>query len=169
MKVNIPTDWIMSKSHLEEGHEIGAGRLPPVSLFGIGGHPRMVYQQEPDECVRCSVASLLGMRKSDVPNFFRSPDGWAESLSRWLKKQGLKYEAYNGTLPCPAEWCLAYGSSTPTTGHMVVMRDGAIWHDPLGCGIERVEAWLVIIPQPNAVALAPPPQRLASKKDAPGG
>ena len=41
-------------------------------MFGIGGPPRMVYQEEPDECVRCSVASLFGMRKSEVPHFFRS-------------------------------------------------------------------------------------------------
>lgn len=125
------------------------------ALFGIGGPPRMVYQEEPDECVRCSVASLFGMCKSELPNFFRSPSGWAERLQWWLKNRGLKYEVHCGKLPCPAEWCLAYGSSAPTTGHMVVMRNGAVWHDPLGCGIARVEAWLVIIPLPNVKEHAP--------------
>ena len=103
------------------------------------------------------MASLFGMRKSDVPNFFRSPSGWAERLQWWLKKRGLKYEVYGGKLPYPAEWCLAYGSSTPTTGHMVVMHNGVVWHDPLGCGIDRVEAWLVIIPLPNVKVHTPLP------------
>jgi hypothetical protein len=122
-------------------------------MFGLPSlpEPHKVQQVLNDECVRCSVASLFGMQREDVPHFFQDGNGsWSGPLDEWLKTRGMKMEVWSAalTLPDEYEYYLAYGdaASIPGVGHMVVMRKGTIWHDPSGCGISRFEAWIVILP-----------------------
>lgn len=124
-------------------------KTQPESLFGVGGPPHKITQILSDECVRCSVASLFGMRREEVPHFFHQGDGsWCDPMDRWLESQGLKMTIWNHTTEPPCEWYLAYGDAAtiPGMGHMVVMRNGQIWHDPSGCGISKWNAWVQILP-----------------------
>lgn len=108
-------------------------------------HPNPVQQMLPDECVRCSIASLFGLSRENVPHFYADNQGrWHIGLEKWLADRGLKYELWHATLTPPDEWYLGYGDSGPSTAHMVVMHKNQIWHDPLGCGITKFEAWLTI-------------------------
>jgi len=111
--------------------------------------PHKVQQVLSDECVRCSVASLFGMQREEVPHFFQHGGGsWSGPLDEWLRERGLKMEVWHHTLTVPPEneYYLGYGdaASIVGVGHMVVMRNGEIWHDPSGCGISRFEAWITI-------------------------
>lgn len=116
-------------------------RSSPSDLFT----PVRVQQVLPDECVRCSLATLFGLQREDVPHFHRENEGrWFAGLEPWLAERGLKYELWAASLTPPCEWYLGYGESAPGVGHMVVMRNGEIWHDPLGCGILRFESWVTL-------------------------
>lgn len=107
--------------------------------------PVRVRQVLPDECVRCSVASLFGLSREEVPHFFAENAGrWHVGLEAWLAQRGMKYELWHASMTPPDEWYLGYGDSGPATAHMVVMHKGELWHDPLGCGVLRFESWLTI-------------------------
>ena len=41
--MNVPQKWIMTKAHLEEGHEIGAGVLPDAPCSASDEIRRMVF------------------------------------------------------------------------------------------------------------------------------
>lgn len=122
-------------------------------MFGLPKlpEPHRVQQVLSDECVRCSVASLFGLPREEVPHFFQEGRGsWASPLSNWLREKGLKMEVWHPslTLPDRYEYYLAYGDATamPGVGHMVVMRNGEVWHDPSGCGISRFESYITFTP-----------------------
>ncbi len=116
--------------------------LPPAF---VPPSPVRVRQVLPDECVRCSVASLFGLEREQVPHFHRENGGrWFVGLEKWLAEKGMNYEIWDASLDPRCEWHLGYGDSAPGCGHMVVMRNREIWHDPLGCGIIRFESWVTL-------------------------
>ena len=69
--------------------------------------PVRVRQVLPDECVRCSVASLFGLSREEVPHFFAENAGrWHVGLEEWLAQRGMKYELWHASLIPPDEWYL---------------------------------------------------------------
>ena len=104
--------------------------------------PHKVAQLTGDECVRCSVASLLGLSRDEVPNFMATGT-WYKPLQEWLSYRGLEMDVYDHTLEINAEYYLGQGHKNGV-GHCVVMRDGEVWHDPSGLGMDQFETWLVI-------------------------
>ena len=119
--------------------------------------PTRVAQQLSDECVRCSVASLFGLPREEVPHFFQEGKGsWYHPFSSWLEKRGMRADIWHHTLTPhdddgPADWYLGYGDSggNGSVGHMVVLHRGQVWHDPSGCGVTRWNAWVTVTEQPN--------------------
>jgi hypothetical protein len=112
-------------------------------------HPHQVQQVLPNECVRCSVASLLGLPREEVPNFMDTPP-WLPALEKWLDYRGLLIEVHDRSLDVNVEYYLGQGVKNGV-GHCVVMRDGKVWHDPSGIGIDHFEAWLIIRQKINDV------------------
>lgn len=104
--------------------------------------PHKVIQLLPNECVRCSVASLLCLNREAVPNFMDN-GSWHLPLIAWLRERGLEVDVIDASLPVATEFYLGQGDRNGT-GHCVVMRNGQIWHDPSGFGIDKFETWLVI-------------------------
>lgn len=108
--------------------------------------PHRVFQQSSNECVRCSVASLLGLNREDVPNFMEQPKNWFLALDEWLRDRKLSVEVFDKTLSPDSEFYLGVGDSEGETAHCVVMRNGQPWHNPSGFQITNWIQWLVIKP-----------------------
>lgn len=106
---------------------------------------RLAYQRDRSDCVRCSLASLLGLSYRAVPDFWKRYRKWETQLlavEKWLNKRGYAL-LYMDKRRSPD--CYYLGQ---TLCHMVVMRKGRITHDPNPKGntnrrdIDR--CWLVV-------------------------
>lgn len=82
-------------------------------------------------CFSACVASILELDLDDVPFFMGEPD-WGEALLKWCASRGIIVD-FSTQFPAPAgEFCIVGGRSPrlPEGGHAVIMRDGALIHDP---------------------------------------
>ncbi|MCA1490101.1 hypothetical protein I6F11_04105 [Ensifer sp. NBAIM29] len=104
-------------------------------------------REEKGNCTEASVASILGLKLEDVPDFRANGiDQFWTSFYRFFHDRG--YQA----LHMPGEWCpdvlyLAAGKSPRDVLHMVLMKGGELVHDPhpSKAGIEKPEhVWLVV-------------------------
>lgn len=82
-------------------------------------------------CFSACVASLLEIDLDDVP-FFMGADNWDEALLEWCDGRGVVVD-FSTEFPAPEGACCIVGGRSPRhseTGHAVIMRDGALVHDP---------------------------------------
>lgn len=98
-------------------------------------------------CQQAAVASILGLRLAEVPNFHDCPEGFWDGYHAFLESRGF----IDIELPvnhCPDCYYLAYGKSPRGVAHAVVYRDGKLAHDPhfSRAGIAEVEEVHLIVP-----------------------
>jgi len=105
-------------------------------------------------CTEAALASIFEVSIADVPQFSEMTEGegrWYLALEEWLYARGwelvrLDYEF------CPEGFYLASGQSQRGVAHMVVMKDGALAHDPhpSRTGIINVESVYLFLPMDPA-------------------
>jgi hypothetical protein len=110
-----------------------------------------VFQTRDDNCVAACVATILGCRIEQVPDF--DPDNWAVQLREWLNESG--WTLTNITIEEP-EWlqgltlgAITMPGSTPGWKHCVVCRDGKIvWCPIYGklSGVQSAEEYTILYP-----------------------
>lgn len=109
-------------------------------------------------CGEAAVASILGLTLEEVPRFSREgPDSFAywESFEQFLNSLGWEVLLMSGNYQADCMY-LASGPSLRGCSHMVVMRNGELWHDPHPSrqGIIRVEHVHLLVPKdPRGVKL----------------
>lgn len=105
-------------------------------------------------CMQAAVASLLGRPMSDVPNFIEGPEGesgfW-EEVYAFCRGQGLAFETYHNDgrgRHVREGYHLAYGPAARGCGHVVVMNNDEMAHDPhpSRAGLLEVQGIYVIRP-----------------------
>lgn len=107
------------------------------------------------DCHRTCVASILDLHPFEVPHFVeqfwndpREPDASIGALREWLAERGYGYAMFcyppEFDLEAVLLWTRTHspgvpmilsGQSQPGTNHAVVIMDGAIVSDPMGCGL----------------------------------
>ncbi|MGB3898184.1 MAG: hypothetical protein WA973_06485 [Mesorhizobium sp.] len=102
---------------------------------------------EKGNCTEASVASILGLRLEDVPDFrAKGVESFWDEFHEFFRSRG--YEAVR--FPAGRQFetmYLASGISPRGVHHMVVMKDGKLVHDPhpSKAGIGEVEhLWLIV-------------------------
>jgi hypothetical protein len=94
-------------------------------------------QRTGSDCLRCCVASVLGLSWSEVPDFVKLHGvEWDVPLSEWARDRGIEVVRVRCTsdgemLPTAGRgtW-IATGSTTRGTSHAVVYRGTEMVHDP---------------------------------------
>lgn len=107
---------------------VGPSRFHTQTKFGVGTD---VPPHEQGDCTECSVATLLGIPRADVP-CFHGEDGAAgfwDRLDEFFAARGMYLHRFDGAWVFPCLY-LAGGRTARGTNHMVVMRDGELFHDP---------------------------------------
>lgn len=83
------------------------------------------------DCLRASVASILGVDRQHVPHFL---DGgvveWWPAFATWMAERGLYVNEQPADLVTPPGYYLAFGRVPGGEGHCVVGRGGAVAFDP---------------------------------------
>jgi hypothetical protein len=103
--------------------EDGALSMKPVDQTSFGAYE--------GNCFSACVASILELDLDDVP-FFMGEEDWSEALLKWCEDRRIAVD-FSTQFPAPAgEICIVGGESPrhPTRWHAVIMRDGALVHDP---------------------------------------
>ncbi len=102
-------------------------------------------------CVRAAVASIMGLPIREVPPFEAGywDDGfdWRKAVKSWAAKvHGVHVQWFCG--PPPAGWAIASGPTARGTRHVVVCRDGRLWHDPHPDhkGLINADYWVTFAP-----------------------
>ena len=95
-----------------------------------------VKQELHNDCVRASVASILELPLSEVPNFADHPRGYYLALVDWCWEQRILLENTQPNLIPPGEFYLVWGESSPGMSHSVVYQDGKQVHNPSGAQID---------------------------------
>ncbi|EHK57645.1 hypothetical protein [Allomesorhizobium alhagi] len=87
-------------------------------------------REERGNCTEAAVASLLGIRLEDVPDFRANGlDQFWPSFHRFFRDRGFEAIMMHGTF-APDILYLASGISPRGVHHMVLMRCGLLVHDP---------------------------------------
>lgn len=107
-------------------------------------------------CAQAAVASILGLPLEDVPDFKDIADNdsykfWA-SFEEFLLECGFWTIRKDGSNYVPEGLYLACGPSARGCGHMVVMEEGALVHDPHFSkeGIKDIEHIWILVPKDPA-------------------
>lgn len=109
---------------------------------------------DPDKgnCGEASVATLFGLKLEDVPTFYDPEGDPSPSYRYWRNFENFCMSQGFWVIRREAEICieatyLASGPSARGCAHMVVMRNGKLFHDPHPSrkGLIRVEhSWLLV-------------------------
>jgi len=130
-------------------------RFHTQTKFGVGPD---VPPHEQGDCTECAVATLLGIPRADVP-CLHGEDGAAgfwDRLDEFFAARGLYLHRFDGTWTFPCLY-LAGGRTARGTNHMVVMRDGELFHDPHpdGTGLAEMRHAFVAAPMDPAITARP--------------
>lgn len=150
---------------------VGPSRFVHQTKFGVGAD---VPPDEQGNCTEAAVATMLGISLSEVPCFHGTdgPAGFWDRLEEFFAERGLYLHRFDGawTFPC---LYLAGGRTARGTNHMVVMRDGELFHDPhpAGSGLTEMRHAFVaalcdpaLATRPNA-KIEPPQGRAENSND----
>lgn len=117
-------------SQSRSGPPPGFKRQPPIERwqrqdqFADESNPRK------GNCVQAALASLLGLRLTEVPNFvFEHGGQWFGAFRAWLDSRGFDVMRVDPRCTFTGYY-LVVGESPRGTIHMVVYRDGVLHHDP---------------------------------------
>ena len=119
----------------------------PQTLFGGSDAP----ENEQGNCMAACLASIFDVGLEDVPNFAGSivSGGWFVTLQDWLRARNLSILMLPASpLDVPAGYAMAAvlskTLSKPEDGHMVVVRNGLLVHDPNpNSAATRLDAYVV--------------------------
>ena len=82
------------------------------------------------DCLRASVASLLGVGRDQVPHFLdKGVVEWWPAFATWMAERGLYVNEQPADLVTPPGYYLAFGR-TGGEGHCVVGKAGKVAFDP---------------------------------------
>lgn len=103
------------------------------------------------DCVRACTASVLDLPIDSVPHFVADQPGdeWYDTWEAFMRSKGRPITIITipwEKPPVPMGYYLASGPSPRGVKHMVVMRDGAVAHDPhpSRAGLSEVEVVWVL-------------------------
>lgn len=87
------------------------------------------------DCVRAITASILELKREDVPHFVKNEPGvdWYPTWENFMISHGIKPIMISGPwdkIPKPVGYYLASGLSNRGCRHIIIMWDGKIAHDP---------------------------------------
>jgi hypothetical protein len=127
--------------------------MTPVYQTRFGGPDSPPSEQ--GDCLRASVATLLDLELSEVPDL--DPSDWYPQLTRWLRERGLGWfyvevphekakECRPTVYVMPGTYYIAGGLTSRGTGHAVVYREDRLAHDPIRgrAGLAVVDSYLFI-------------------------
>lgn len=107
-----------------------------------------VYQTkfgDPDgNCFEACIATITGIALDEIPHYL--DDDWFGSYSAWLREHGWLAAWWEAGTGCePPGLAIANGVASRGLRHSVVVRDGALAHDPHpeGTGL-LVDQWLAL-------------------------
>lgn len=112
------------------------------------------------DCMRASVATILGLPLDDVPHFAQyidhplgTPALWWWSLVGFLHWKGWEIEAYDA-IDAPMGWSLVDGYSPRGHRHLCVGHDGEVVFDPHPGreGLRTIVGWWAVWKKEAAVA-----------------
>jgi hypothetical protein len=109
-------------------------------------HSETVY----GNCTEAALASLFEVGIGDVPAFSEMIEGnglWYFALEEWAAARGWEVIRIDREF-CPEGYYLASGPGPRGPSHMVVMKDGALAHDPhpSRAGLLKVESVYMFVP-----------------------
>lgn len=133
----------------------GPSRFVTQTKFGVGVD---VPADEQGDCTECSVATLLAIPRAEVPCFHGAdgPVGFWDRLDEFFAARGMYLHRFDGTWTFPCLY-LAGGRTARETNHMVVMRDGELFHDPhpSGSGLTEMRHAFIAVPVDPAITARP--------------
>ena len=112
--------------------------------------------QRPNGCWAACIATITGISLDDLAQPFSGEDGeeWVSSdgvdrwqqMQDWLVTRGWSLFHTYGRIP--RGYAIACGQSPRGHYHAVVMKDGALWHDPhpSRAGLVKVEHYEYLMP-----------------------
>jgi hypothetical protein len=135
-----------------------AGSAASVSRAGHRWHDQTILHSEATRgnCMQAAVAGILGLPMREVPHFAARPDRAAHlGLINFAASYGFDlvrddcHKHFQG-------FYLGCGPTERGTHHMVVMRDGALFHDPhpSRAGLLKVEFVYTFLPMDPATHVA---------------
>lgn len=108
-------------------------------------------------CMQACVASLFNIPMADVPNFAAEKQ-WFKSFREFICAKGYvinsRVKTADGELHVPTGLHLVSGKSSRGCEHMVIYKNGKLFHDPHPSneGIEKVlEFWMLLPLDPAAL------------------
>lgn len=106
-------------------------------------------------CMQAAVASLFGLSLADVPHFAADGDRCHLGLMNFAECHGFDL-VYEGKATSRDGLYLACGQTERGTHHMVVYRDGALWHDPhpSRAGLAKLDFVYFLVPHDPAMHVA---------------
>lgn len=101
-------------------------------------------------CMQACIASLFNIPLGDVPNF-AAVKNWFKVLNDFVKDRGFYiYERHSqeGYLWIPRAYTLVAGQSSRGCKHLVIYKNGVLFHDPHPSneGIKTVEDIWFLVP-----------------------
>lgn len=110
---------------------------------------RWIKQLTHEDCAQSSVASLLNLPLSEVPEFHRHKivEDFYDAVEDYFRSKGYYLAMFSGQFH-PETYYLASGPAARGYNHMVVMCNGKLYHDPhaSNAGLLSVQCTWVPIP-----------------------
>ena len=139
--------------------------MRPIYQTKFGGSDKPEAEQ--GDCMRACIASIFEIGLEDAPDFAGSINGggWFFRLQQWLHQRNLSLLMLPAKpFDVPAGYCMAAVKSlilpNPDDGHMVVLKDGLLAHDPNLANAGRMpdeyvvtEYWAFTCLDPSTVSL----------------
>ena len=98
-----------------------------------------IDMQTGSDCLRCCIATVLGLPYDDVPDFVHDHNRWAEEMAKWAKERGFSVVRVQCTgdgemmhsifQEADGLW-IASGPAARGRNHAVVFRGSEMIHDP---------------------------------------
>lgn len=134
---------------------VGPSRFVQQTKFGVGAD---VPAGEQGNCTESAVATLLAIPLDEVPCLHGDdgPVGFWDRLDEFFAARGMYLHRFDGAWNFPCLY-LAGGRTARGTNHMVVMRDGELFHDPHpdGTGLAEMRHAFVAAPMDPAITARP--------------
>lgn len=108
-------------------------------------------------CMAASLASILELPLSDIPEFEDMEGDWWPNLMNWLESLGFYIIQWREEV-CLQGYYLCAGMSERGVNHQVVYKNGKLVHDPhpSKTGIKKVnEVWALLPIDPSKFKVTP--------------
>ncbi len=109
--------------------------MKPIFQTRFGGADSA--EEDQGDCMAACLASIFEVGLDEVPDFTGSitSGGWFFHLQTWLKKRNLSLlmlpkDAKDIPMGYAMAAVLSHTLENPKDGHMIVVRDGRLAHDP---------------------------------------